>query len=444
MATCLIGLGSNLGDRVEQLNAALSTLQAHSSLALVRHSSFLETAPVGGPAGQRKFLNAAALLETTIAPHELLAKLSEIENRLGRERSEHWGPRTIDLDLLLYGDAVIESPELVVPHPRLTQRRFVLDPAAEIAAEMVEPRSGRSIGALLADLAPPAPGEMGLRVFTDPAAIQRAVRQRQREVRRVGLVPTMGALHAGHLSLVRIARERADIVAATIFVNPTQFGPQEDFSKYPRTLEADLDALAAAGCDLVLVPARDAVYPPGCSTVVEPPDAAKPLEGVCRPGHFRGVTTIVQKLFGMVPADVACFGQKDYQQALVIRRMVEDLNVPIEIVVCPIVREADGLAMSSRNRYLSPDERQRALAISRSLRMAETAVAEGEQDAAIIVELIREELSRAGIVRIDYVALADPETLAAKQTIDGPTVALIAAFVGGTRLIDNCLLRPAL
>lgn len=441
MATCLIGLGSNLGDRTAQLNSALAALRADESLALVRHSSFYETAPVGGPAGQRKYLNAAALVETSVAPHELLVKLQAIENRLERVRSEHWGPRTIDLDLLLYGDAVIDTPELVVPHPRLTKRRFVLDPAAEIAPELVEPRSALSISALLADLGPPKPGEVGLRIFTDPAAIRRAVRQHQRAGRRVGLVPTMGALHEGHVSLVRIARERADVVAVTIFVNPTQFGPQEDFAKYPRTLEADLEALVAAGCDLVLVPERDAVYPPGCSTVVEPPAVAAPLEGVCRPGHFRGVTTIVLKLFGMVPADLACFGQKDYQQALVIRRMVDDLNVPIEIVVCPIVREADGLAMSSRNRYLSRDERQRALAISRSLQMATKAIAEGEQDAATLVKLMRDELTRAGIERIDYIALAHSETLAEKQTIDGPVVALIAAFVGSTRLIDNCLLQ---
>lgn len=442
MATCLIGLGSNLGNRTEQLNSALAALRADPSLTLLRCSSFLETAPIGGPAGQPKFLNAAALVETTIAPRELLAKLQATEARLGRVRGEHWGPRTIDLDLLLYGDAVISTPELMVPHPRLAQRRFVLVPAAEIAAEMVDPVSALSIAALLADLGPASPGDVGLRIFTDPSAIQWAVRQHQREGRHVGLVPTMGALHEGHVSLVRLAREQADIVVATIFVNPTQFGPQEDFARYPRTLEADLAALASAGCDLVLVPDRDAVYPPGCSTVVEPPSVAVPLEGDCRPGHFRGVTTIVLKLFGMVPADVACFGQKDYQQSLVIRRMVADLNVPIQIVVCPIVREADGLAMSSRNRYLSPDERQRALAISRSLHMAEAAVASGERDAAALIKLIREELSRAGIVRIDYVAVANPETLADKQIIDAPVVALIAAHVGSTRLIDNCLLQP--
>jgi len=166
------------------------------------------------------------------------------------------------------------------------------------------------------------------------------------------------------------------------------------------------------------------------------------LEGICRPGHFRGVATVVLKLLGMVPADVACFGQKDYQQALVIQHMAADLNLPIEIAIGPIVREADGLAMSSRNRYLSADERQRALALSRSLRLAEQLVAEGESDAATIARRMRDELARAGIERLDYVAIADRETLAEKHKIDNAAVALIAAFVGKTRLIDNCLLAP--
>src|SRR5437870_3469726 len=181
-----------------------------------------------------------------------------------------------------------------------------------------------------------------MRVITSPSDIQSAVMRLRRDSKPVGLVPTMGALHEGHLSLVRIARQRADCVVATIFVNPTQFGPGEDFTKYPRTLDADLKALSAAGCDLVFVPTREDMYPPGFSTHVEPPAVAGPFEGVCRPGHFRGVATIVLKLFHQIPADFACFGQKDYQQLLAVRRMVEDLAVPIEIVACPTVREPDG------------------------------------------------------------------------------------------------------
>jgi pantoate--beta-alanine ligase len=263
------------------------------------------------------------------------------------------------------------------------------------------------------------------------------------EGRLLGLVPTMGALHKGHLSLVQAARKRADVVVVTIFVNPAQFGPKEDFGKYPRTLESDLQALSAGGCDLVFLPSVDDIYPPGFSTYVEPPAVAQPLEGICRPGHFRGVATVVLKLFHLVPADFACFGQKDYQQLLVIRRMVEDLAVPIEIVGCPTVREADGLAMSSRNRYLSHAERQQALAISRALERAGEMVATGERSTAVIVAEMRCLLHEAGISRIDYVAVADRETLIEKPGIDGPSIALIAADLGTTRLIDNRLLNAA-
>jgi pantoate--beta-alanine ligase len=242
------------------------------------------------------------------------------------------------------------------------------------------------------------------------------------------------------LSLVRVAREHADKVVATIFVNPTQFGPQEDLGKYPRTLEADLTSLSAAGCDLVFVPTAADIYPPGFSTYVEPPAVAQPLEGVCRPGHFRGVATVVLKLFQLIPADVACFGQKDFQQLAVIRQMVRDLAIPIEIMACPTVREPDGLALSSRNRYLSPAERQRALALSRALGRAAELVGAGERTSDRLVEQMRSILAAAGIDKIDYVAIADPETLEAKPVVNGSTVALIAAFVGTTRLIDNRML----
>jgi pantoate--beta-alanine ligase len=440
MAICLVGLGSNLGDRVSQLSAALDALRSLRQTRLLRHSTLIETAPVGGPAGQERYLNGAALIETELPVEELWSQLSQIEQQLGRERRERWGPRTIDLDLLLYDQQIVHTSEVTVPHPRLGERRFVLEPAVEIAPEMRDTGSGRTIRELLERLGPPLPGEAGLRIVLHPQDIQARMGELRRLGLRIGLVPTMGALHEGHLSLVRAARERADVVVATIFVNPTQFGPSEDFGKYPRTLETDLRALANNGCDWVFVPQPAEIYPPGFSTFVEPPSVARPLEGVCRPGHFRGVATVVLKLLEIVPADVACFGQKDYQQALVIRRMVEDLNLPVEIVTCPIVREPDGLAMSSRNRYLSPGERGQALALSRALKEADRMVRSGERSVTAIEAAMRNILADSRIDKIDYTTVADAETLSEISRIQGQAVALIACYVGTTRLIDNQVL----
>ena len=271
--------------------------------------------------------------------------------------------------------------------------------------------------------------------------LRELVADERRAGRSVGFVPTMGALHEGHLSLVRAAGAECDFTVVSIFVNPSQFGPNEDFSKYPRTLEADMELLAGCKTDLVFAPAAADVYRPGHDTGVEVGAVARPLEGECRPGHFRGVATIVLKLLNMVQPDAAFFGQKDYQQALVIRRMTADLNLPVEIRVCPIVREADGLAMSSRNRYLTPAARQRALVLWRSLQLAVDLVAGGERDARRIAARMRELIETAEDARIDYVALVDPETLLPVETIAGPTLAALAVKIENTRLIDNCVLN---
>lgn len=263
---------------------------------------------------------------------------------------------------------------------------------------------------------------------------------RQRDA-SVGLVPTMGALHEGHLSLVRAAREDCDVTIVTIFVNPTQFGPQEDLAEYPRTMEDDLAALRELEVDFVYAPSTAELYPDGFSTHIEPPDVAKPFEGQHRPGHFRGVTTIVLKLFNIIPARMAFFGEKDYQQYLAIKRMVTDLNLPILIVPCPTVRDADGLALSSRNRYLSESERQQALAISQSLDCAEQAISSGANDLRAVAASMRQMLDEAGIDRVDYVEIADAETLDVVDRFERNAVALIAAHVGNTRLIDNRILR---
>lgn len=442
MPSCLVGLGSNLGDRVGNLLAALAAIRTEPQFRLQAVSSFHETKPIGGPAGQADYFNAVAAVQTDLSPLELHAALEQIELHLGRVRGERWGPRTIDLDLLLYGDCIVETADLVVPHPRMGERRFVLAPAAEIAADWRHPRVNKTIAQMLADMPAPDQNESAMRVMTSPADIQATVLKHRESGVRVGLVPTMGALHEGHLSLVRIAKQRANVVVATIFVNPAQFGPGEDFGKYPRTLDADLAALSTAGCNLVFVPAADDIYSAGFSTYVDPPGVAAPFEGACRPEHFRGVATVVLKLFHLIPAHVACFGQKDFQQLLVIRHMVRDLAVPMEIVACPTVREPDGLALSSRNRYLSSAERGQAIGLSRALDRAEQMVAAGERDSAKVIAQMRNILREAGIHRIDYVAIADPETLAESPHLDRPAVALLAAHVGSTRLIDNSLLTP--
>jgi len=279
-------------------------------------------------------------------------------------------------------------------------------------------------------------------LVTDVARLRRVLDGVRGRSKRIGLVPTMGALHEGHLSLVGAARSECDYTVVSIFVNPSQFGPAEDYQQYPRTLQADLDALAECGADLAFAPAAEEVYRPEHATWVEVGSVAEPLEGRCRPGHFRGVATIVLKLFNMVGADAAYFGQKDYQQAAVIRRMAADLDVPIEIRVCPIVRHDDGLAMSSRNAYLSPPARQRALVLWKSLQAAIELVAGGQRDSAAVIERMRQIVATAEDARIDYIALVDPDTLEPVDEIRGRTLAALAVTIENTRLIDNHLLQP--
>ncbi len=260
----------------------------------------------------------------------------------------------------------------------------------------------------------------------------------------LGLVPTMGFLHDGHLSLVRAARAECASVAASIFVNPTQFGPQEDLAAYPRDLPRDLEMLAAAGTDLVWTPAPEIMYPPGFQTWVNVDEITRPLEGSMRPGHFRGVATVVAKLFNAFTPQRAYFGQKDAQQAAVIRQMARDLNFPIEIVICPIQREPDGLAMSSRNTYLNPAERQAATVLSRALRAAQADFTSGERQAEALRQRMTEIIQAEPLARLQYVSCADPFSL---QELDGPIASQallsMAVYIGKTRLIDNTLLGGA-
>ncbi|HLE60804.1 MAG TPA: pantoate--beta-alanine ligase [Thermoanaerobaculaceae bacterium] len=269
------------------------------------------------------------------------------------------------------------------------------------------------------------------------------VRARREELaktgQRVALVPTMGALHEGHLTLVRRGRELADEVWASIFVNPAQFGPSEDFVSYPRDLERDRALLEREGATLLFAPSVREIYPRPAATVIDVPELAAGLCGPYRPGHFRGVALVVAKLLNIVQPHVAVFGAKDWQQAVVIRRLVEDLDMPVHIEVHPTVREEDGLARSSRNAYLSPEERRTATALSRALEAAATALADGEKRGAALELILATEIGRAPGARLQYAAAVDPATLQPVATAEGPVLLALAVYVGSTRLIDNVL-----
>jgi pantoate--beta-alanine ligase len=283
---------------------------------------------------------------------------------------------------------------------------------------------------------------MPLELCKTVAEFRAAAEAVRRDGARLGLVPTMGALHAGHAALIQEARRRTDRVAVTIFVNPTQFGPNEDFSKYPRTLEADLERCEAAGAGMVFAPSAPEMYPPGDATRVTVAGITEHLCGRSRPGHFEGVTTVVAKLFAAAGPALAVFGRKDYQQLKAIERMVRDLLLPVEIFGHPTVREPDGLALSSRNAYLSPDERARALAISRALSDAVRRFGAGERNAGLLRSGVQGALESAGL-RVDYASIADPETIAPfedRATVGARALLAVAAFCGPARLIDNVVL----
>lgn len=259
--------------------------------------------------------------------------------------------------------------------------------------------------------------------------------------KRIGFVPTMGALHEGHLSLVRAARAATDVVVASIFVNPTQFGPNEDLAKYPRSFERDCQMLDREGVEFVFAPTVEEMYRAGAATWVTVEEMSGKLDGRSRPGHFRGVTTVVSKLFHAVEPDQAFFGQKDVAQVAIIRRMVRDLNFAVEIVVCPIVREVDGLAMSSRNAYLDSEQRKQALVLHRSLKRVQQMADAGERDAGKLIAAGRDVLAQEPLVRLDYFEVVNPDTLEAVSDISAGALVAVAAYVGTTRLIDNVVLK---
>lgn len=279
-------------------------------------------------------------------------------------------------------------------------------------------------------------------VVTDPRQMRTLARTHLREGRTIAFVPTMGYLHEGHMSLFRIGRKRGDVLVASIFVNPTQFGPNEDLDRYPRDMDGDLAKAESCGVDLVYAPEASAVYPEGFQTYVEVTELTRPLCGTKRPGHFRGVATVVSKLFHVVMPDLAVFGQKDYQQLKVIERMVRDLDMDIEIVSGPIVREEDGLAMSSRNAYLTESERVQATALFRGLSAAKAVFDGGERERDALLSAARRVMEAEPDIRLDYLELRDADSLREVHEITAPVVMAVAAYLGKTRLIDNMVFEP--
>jgi pantoate--beta-alanine ligase len=278
-----------------------------------------------------------------------------------------------------------------------------------------------------------------IKTIDEMRAFRKATRQ---SGKRLALIPTMGALHEGHLSLVRAAREKSVVAVVSIFVNPTQFGPNEDFTKYPRNLESDSKMLEREPVDVIFAPSVDDMYPAGAVTWVAVEGMSDRLCGKSRPGHFRGVTTVVSKLFHIIEPDAAFFGQKDAAQAAIIRRMVRDLNMPVSIEICPIIRESDGLALSSRNGYLSLEERKSALILHRSLLRAQTLFEGGERNSANLIAAGKQEFSREPKARLDYLEIVDPDSLEPVTTISNRALVAVAAFIGNTRLIDNIIVDP--
>jgi pantoate--beta-alanine ligase len=281
-----------------------------------------------------------------------------------------------------------------------------------------------------------------MKIYPTIAEVRAACRAARASGKRLGLVPTMGALHEGHLSLVRAAQAQCNAVAVSIFVNPKQFSPTEDLSKYPRQFDQDCRLLEEEGVEILFVPAVEEIYPQDATTWVLVEGLSEKLDGRSRPGHFRGVTTIVAKLFHIIEPEAAFFGQKDAAQLAVIRRMVRDLNFPVEIVACPIVREADGLAMSSRNVYLNREERDRALVLQRALQEVRLQFQAGQRSASKLISAGKEVFVREPQIRLDYFEIVHPDTLDPVDRISQKTLVAVAAYVGTTRLIDNVVLEP--
>lgn len=430
--TAWVGLGSNEGDRRQHLLAAVAALRSIPGVEVVRVSAFHDSEFVGGGTPQPVCLNGVAELRTTLPPTALLAIGKELERRAGRRLpAPRNAPRPLDIDLLFYGDVRLDTRELVLPHPRWHLRDFVCRPLRELGVDVAAlPRWERP------------------ELLTDAGAFAARCTEWLAGNCTIGLVPTMGSLHAGHASLLAAARAHNDRVAATIFVNPLQFAPHEDFATYPRSLDADVALCRAAGADVVFAPEVGAMFDPDFCSYVDVGAAAAGMEGALRPGHFRGVATVVARLFALARPTRAYFGEKDAQQLAVVRRLARDLGFPLEIVPCPIVRDADGLALSSRNVFLRPEDRAASLVLVRALRAAVAGFRAGERDRDRLLQLARAVIDREPRAVLDYLELRREPNLepVPPGPVAGGRLLVAARFTGGTRpvrLIDNASLTAS-
>lgn len=432
MVTSYIGIGSNLGNRELHIKKAIEFLQNIDGVTVEKISSIYETKPVGGPVGQSNFLNGVIKIRTSLEPSVLLKDLRSIEDSLMRKRAVKNGSRTMDLDILTYGKRVMKEPDLLIPHPKLEERDFVLKGFFEVAPEFIHPLLGKSIRDIYK-----GSGTKSVKTIKSIPEMISYSRVRHKSGKRIGFVPTMGYLHEGHLSLMRKARKEADVVVISIFVNPAQFSPQEDFKKYPRNFREDERLAKSCGVDAIFYPEAKDIYPDDYHTYVNVEELTKALCGASRPGHFRGVTTVVAKLFNIIQPDAAYFGQKDAQQAIVIKQMVKDLDMPVKIKVLPVIREKDGLAMSSRNAYLKAQERKDALILYQSLLKARGLIKKGEKRANKIKAAMKKMISEKKTAKIDYISVVNAENLKDAKSTGPGTLIAVAVKIGSTRLIDN-------
>ncbi len=432
MNKAYIGLGSNIFPRKFFIESALRKIALEKGITLKGRSSVYDTHPIGNSL-QGRYLNSVVEVETSLGPHELLSRLLRIEKTLGRVRQGKNGPRTIDLDILLYGDRVIRDNNIAIPHPRMHERDFVIFGMNEISPMAIHPVLNMAIGDIH--------NKRQMKIIRTPREAHSYVSSLRQKGRRVGFVPTMGCLHEGHLSLVKKARCENDVVAISIFVNPAQFGPREDYKRYPRNFIEDKKLAKRAGVDIIFYPDTKNMYTPTHSTYVDAEDISENLCGRFRPGHFRGVATVIAKLFNIIPADNVYFGQKDAQQAFIIKRMARDLNIPVNIRILPTVREKDGLATSSRNAYLSKKERREAAVLFKSLLLAKDLIRGGERRAANIIKRMKDSINKNSSAKIEYIAIVDTAGLKDIKTLKGEVLIALAAYFGKTRLIDNSIIK---